>query len=220
MMTVFRLCGDMLHLLSIFILLWKLRKSKSCVGISCRMQEIYLIVFLCRYIDLLWSFVSVYNSAMKVIFILSTAYLVYLMRAQPPISQTYDRNADKFPYLIYLVPGAALLGVATSLTWNASEILWTFSIWLESVAILPQLVLLQELREVENLTSDYIIAMGLYRAFYILNWIYRYMIEHYINWVGWIGGFIQVALYCDFFYYYALSKWYGQKLVLPYAQEV
>lgn len=62
------------------------------------MQEAYLIVFVCRYVDLFWSFVSVYNtsmlqkidnsfillSAMKVIFISSTAYLIFLMRVQPP----------------------------------------------------------------------------------------------------------------------------------------
>lgn len=32
-------------------------------GISCRMQEMYLIVFLTRYLDLLYSFISVYNSS-------------------------------------------------------------------------------------------------------------------------------------------------------------
>ena len=31
-MNLFRLCGDMIHLLSILLLLWKLQKSKSCVG--------------------------------------------------------------------------------------------------------------------------------------------------------------------------------------------
>jgi len=30
-----------------------------------------------------------------------------------------------------------------------------------------------------------------------------------------IGGLVQTGLYCDFFYYYAKSKWYGNKLVLP-----
>eukprot|EP01066_Platyproteum_vivax_P001288 Platyproteum_vivax@DN11532_c0_g1_i1.p1 len=162
-MNVYRLGGDMLHLFSFFLLLMKLRKSKSCIGVSCRTQEVYLIVFLCRYVDLLWSFISLYNSAMKVIFVSSTVYLIYLMRVQPPISQTYDRNADGFRYELYLVPTAAVISLFTSENFSAAELLWTFSIWLESVAIIPQLVLLQQLREVENLTSHYVVAMGLYR---------------------------------------------------------
>lgn len=205
----------MLHLASILLLLWKLRKSKSCVGISCRMQEIYAIVFIARYLDLLYSFVSVYNTAMKVIFIASTAYLIFLMRVKPPVCVTYDRQNDNFPYEKYVLPPAFVLGLLTAEKWTVPEILWTGSIWLESVAIIPQLTLLQNLREVENLTSNYVVAMGAYRAFYILNWIYRFYAEGYVNWIGWVGGLVQTALYVDFFYYYAQSKWYGQKLVLP-----
>eukprot|EP00922_Rhytidocystis_sp_ex-Travisia-forbesii_P062168 GHVS01092033.1.p1 GENE.GHVS01092033.1~~GHVS01092033.1.p1 ORF type:complete len:224 (-),score=9.28 GHVS01092033.1:339-1010(-) len=221
-MNIFRLSGDMLHVASILCLLWKLRKSKNCVGISCRMQEIYAIVFCCRYLDLLYQFVGLYNSAMKIIFIVSTFYLVYLMKYKQPISQTYDGKADNFPYHLYLLPPAALLAICTTETYEIHDILWAFSIWLESVAILPQLVLLQHLREVENLTSHYVACMGMYRAFYILNWFYRYYTEvpPYVNYVGWVGGVIQTALYVDFFYYYALSKWYGQKLVLPFTGDV
>eukprot|EP01055_Gregarina_sp_Pseudo9_P001893 Gregarina_sp_Pseudo_9__1892@NODE_2299_length_1051_cov_239_843874_g2116_i0_p1_GENE_NODE_2299_length_1051_cov_239_843874_g2116_i0NODE_2299_length_1051_cov_239_843874_g2116_i0_p1_ORF_typecomplete_len220_score23_27ER_lumen_recept/PF00810_18/1_4e52PQloop/PF04193_14/7_5e02PQloop/PF04193_14/5PQloop/PF04193_14/1_4e03PQloop/PF04193_14/0_0067PQloop/PF04193_14/6_7e02_NODE_2299_length_1051_cov_239_843874_g2116_i0294953 len=219
-MNIFRLCGDMLHLASIFLLLWKLRNSKSCVGISCKMQEMYLIVFLTRYLDLLYSFISVYNTTMKVVFIASTGYLIYLMRFQPPISETYDKSGDSFPYYTYVLPATAILAIITTEQYTISEVLWTFSIWLEAVAIMPQLVLLQKNRVVENLTSNYVFAMGLYRTFYILNWIYRYYTEYYINWIGWIGGVIQVALFIDFFYYYWMSKIHGSKLVLPYANEV
>lgn len=216
-MNIFRFSGDMLHLTSIMLLLWKLHKSKSCVGVSCRMQEMYAIVFISRYLDLLWSFISVYNTVMKVIFITSTVYLVYLMRFKPPISQTYERSTDSFQYELYCLGPALLLGILTTEEYAVTEILWTMSIWLESVAILPQLVLLQQIREVENLTSDFVGAMGAYRAFYILNWIYRYFADDYVNWVGWIGGLLQTVLYADFFYYFAKSKWYGNKLILPVA---
>merc|ERR1711862_563413 len=207
----------MLHLTSIMLLVWKLHKSKNCTGISCRMQEMYAIVFCSRYLDLLWSFISVYNTVMKIVFLTGTFYLIYLMRRKPPVCQTYDREQDKFRYELYLLPPCALLGLLTTEEFAVAEVLWTASIWLESVAILPQLVLLQQIREVENLTSDFVGTMGAYRAFYILNWVYRYFVEDYTNVVGWIGGLIQTALYCDFFYYYAKSKWYGGRLVLPTA---
>jgi len=214
-MNIFRLCGDMLHLASIILLLFKLHKSKSCVGVSCRMQEMYAIVFICRYLDLFWSFISIYNTVMKITFITLTLYLVYLMRFKPPVSQTYDRNTDGFAYEKYLIPPCLLIALFTCEEYSVPEVLWTTSIWTESVAIIPQLVILQQAQEVENLTSDFVGTMGAYRAFYILNWVYRYFVEDYVNYVGWIGGLVQTALYCDFFYYYAMSKWYGKKLVLP-----
>lgn len=152
---------------------------------------------------------------MKIFFIVSTGWLIYNMRVKPPVSTTYDRNADNFQYEKWLLGPSLVLALITTSEYSVAEILWTMSIWLESVAIFPQLVLLQQLREVENLTSHFVFAMGAYRFFYILNWIYRYFVEGYVNWVGWIGGVIQTGLYVDFFYYYAMSKWYGQRLILP-----
>jgi len=216
-MNVFRLAGDMIHLASIFLLLFKLTRSKSCVGVSARMQELYLIVFMTRYLDLFFHFVSVYNTVMKITFISSTAYLIYLMRFKAPINTTYDRSADNFSYEKFLLPPCLVLAFLTAEEWEFTEILWTFSIWLESVSIIPQLALLQKMREVENLTSDFVGAMGIYRALYILNWVYRFYTEGYVNWIGWVGGLIQTALYCDFFYYYVKSKIAGEKLRLPMA---
>ena len=51
------------------------------------------------------------------------------------------------------------------------QILWTFSIYLESVAILPQLYMLSKTGEAETITSHYLFALGIYRALYILNWV-------------------------------------------------
>ena len=40
------------------------------------------------------------------------------------------------------------------------QILWTFSLYLEAVAILPQLVLLQRTQNIDNLTGNYILLLG------------------------------------------------------------
>ena len=54
---------------------------------------------------------------------------------------------------------------------------------------MPQIIMLQRYKEIENLTSNYVVLLGLYRAFYICNWITRYMTEkNYRNWIGWIAG--------------------------------
>ena len=216
-MNVYRLSGDMLHVMSILLLLIRLLKSKNCTGLSCRMQEMYLVVFICRYLDLFWAYYSVYNSVMKVVFILSTAYLIYLMRFNKtsPVTQSYDRSLDNFPHEKFLLAPCAGLALITCDEFNMWEIFWTFSIWVEAVAILPQLLMLQQSREVENLTGNFVAAMGAYRGLYILNWAYRYLVEGHFTWQPVVAGVIQTGLYIDFFYYYAKAKWYGHKLILP-----
>ncbi|KAF9618408.1 hypothetical protein IFM89_001131 [Coptis chinensis] len=55
-----------------------------------------------------------------------------------------------------------------------------------------------------------------YRAFYILNWIYRYFVEkQFSRWISCVSGLVQTALYADFFYYYFLSWKNNAKLQLP-----
>lgn len=54
-----------------------------------------------------------------------------------------------------------------------TETTWAFSIYLEAVAILPQLFMLQRTGEAETITTHYLFALGAYRALYIPNWIYR-----------------------------------------------
>ena len=54
----------------------------------------------------------------------------------------------------------------------------------------------------ETITSHYLFALGIYRFLYILNWIYRYYMESYLDWISIIAGVVQTILYCDFFYLY------------------
>ncbi len=169
-MTYLKLVADMLHLASIIILLQKIRSSRNCIGISAKTQEIYVIVFCLRYLDLFMYFVSWYNTIMKIAFISSTIYTVYLIKYKKPYSTTYEADKDDFGHFKYLLPLAGILALFIHTSWEPFELIWSFSIWLEAFAIMPQLHLLRKLGEVENITSNYIVALGLYRLFYILNW--------------------------------------------------
>ncbi|KAH0453506.1 hypothetical protein IEQ34_017830 [Dendrobium chrysotoxum] len=214
-MNIFRLAGDMTHLFSVLVLLLKIYATKSCSGISLKTQELYALVFLTRYLDLLTVFVSIYNSVMKVVFISSSIAIVWCMRAHPLVRRTYDKELDTFRHYI-LVGGSFLLALIFHDEFTVREVLWAFSIYLEAVAILPQLVLLQRSRNVDNLTGQYVFFLGAYRALYILNWIYRYFTEkYYSRWISWIAGIVQTALYIDFFYYYFISWKNNEKLKLP-----
>lgn len=58
--------------------------SIANLGLSCKTQEIYLIVFCMRYIDLFMYYISLYNTLMKIFFISATAFIVYMMRFKKP----------------------------------------------------------------------------------------------------------------------------------------
>jgi len=162
-----------------------------------------------------------YNSCMKIMYIFTTASIVYAIRYQEPICSTYDKAQDSFLHWKFAVLPCAIIATITCLIGSGQiqimELFWTFSIYLESIAILPQLIVLQRYREVENLTGNYIFFMGAYRALYILNWIYRAYNEPYYkhHYVVYFCGVLQTLLYVDFFYYYVKSKAKGGKFSLP-----
>jgi ER lumen protein retaining receptor len=136
-----------------------------------------------------------------VLFIGSQGYIIYLMTQS--YKPTNDPNLDTFR-VQYLLGAAAVLAVVFPYAYTPWEILWAFSIWLESVAILPQLFMLQRTGEAETITTHYLFALGAYRAMYIPNWIYRYFWEvpRFFDPIAVIAGIIQTVLYSDFFYIY------------------
>ena len=174
-----------------------------------------MIVFIARYADMFFYFWGIYNFVMKLAFLGLTALLIFFMRFKSPYNQTYDSAADDFNYLVYLVPPSAILGLVFCFDYDLWEILWTFSIFLESFSILPQLTLLQKMKEVENLTSHYVFCLGAYRLLYILNWIYRWVEEGSFVWVSALAALVQTALYADFFYYYIQAMRTGSNVVIP-----
>jgi ER lumen protein retaining receptor len=192
-------------------------------GISVRTHELYLVVFITRYLDLFTNYYSLYNSVMKVLYIASTASIIYTIRFQEPIKSTYDKAQDSFLHWKFAVLPCAIIALISHVIgsgvshWQPTELLWTFSIYLESISILPQLIVLQRYREVENLTGNYIFFMGAYRFLYILNWIYRSHTEtgYKHHWVVYFCGVLQTLLYGDFFYYYLKAKSKGGKFSLP-----
>ncbi|XP_059816478.1 ER lumen protein-retaining receptor 2-like [Hypanus sabinus] len=93
--------------------------------------------------------------------------------------------------------------------------MWTFSIYLESVAILPQLFMVSKTGEAETITSHYLFALGLYRGLYLLNWIWRFYSEGFFDLIVIVAGIVQTVLYCDFFYLYISKVLQGKKLSLP-----
>lgn len=85
-MDIFQLIGDFLHLIAVLMLLLKILANKNVIGLSYKTQELYLIVFLTRYSDMIlehkWG--SLYFNFMRIIFTFITAYTMYVMRFKRP----------------------------------------------------------------------------------------------------------------------------------------
>jgi ER lumen protein retaining receptor len=168
------------------------------IGISFKTQALYVIVFISRYLDLFHTWVSLYNFVMKVFFIGSSIYILYLMKIRFRYVATFsfgshlllnddhtnfhvirrptnDPSIDTFR-VEYLIGPAFLLGLLFNYSYSITEVFWSFSIFLESVAILPQLFILQRTGEAETITTHYLAALGAYRGLYIPNWLYRCVI--------------------------------------------
>lgn len=211
-MNVFRLTADLFHILAIFVLLVKIWKSRSCSGLSGKSQVLFALVFSTRYLDLFVVYISAYNTVMKVVFIAATYVTVYLIFVK--FRSSYNTDNDTFRAEILVIPAIGLAFLVNH-EMSALEILWTFSIYLESVAILPQLFMLNKTGEAETITSHYLFALGVYRALYIANWIYRYHTEDFFDLIMVVAGCVQTVLYCDFFYLYVTKVLKGKSLVLP-----
>lgn len=101
---------------------------------------------------------------------------------------------NKFLHLVVIVNNWFLVCL--------TQILWTFSIYLESVAILPQLFMISKTGEAETITTHYLFFLGLYRALYLINWVWRFYFEGFFDMIAIVAGMVQTILYCDFFYLY------------------
>jgi len=213
-MNIFRLLGDISHLASIFILIHKIQKSRSARGISLKTQILYVVVFCARYLDLFApsSVRTLYLVSMKLFFIASSAYIVYLMRYR--FRPTLDPAIDTMK-VEYLVGPCIILALIFNYRFDFLEVLWAFSIYLEAVAIMPQLFILQRTGEAETITTHYIFALGAYRALYIPNWIWRYFTEDTIDPIAILAGLVQTGLYADFMWIYWNKVMHGQKFELP-----
>lgn len=210
----FRILGDVSHTLSKCILIWAIHSNKSAEGVSLLTQLLYLLTFSTRYLDLFWvpPWFSWWNFVLKIFYIASSAYIVFLMM------RVYARTRERetaWRLAAYSLGGSLILAPLVCLAFNFhafrfSEVVWTFSIILESVCVLPQLLLLRQTSVPTVLDSFYLVTLGSYRFFYILNWIVRGAIEHHFDATSVVFGVIQTALYVDFAWVY----WTRQRVKL------
>jgi ER lumen protein retaining receptor len=97
-------------------------------------------------------------------------------------------------------------------TFTVYGIFWSFSIWLEAVAILPQLYMIAKCKDIENITAHIVLFLGFYRFFYILHWVYKWQ---ELVMISFVAGIFQTVFYADFIYYFVISNQNERIINLP-----
>ncbi|KAF2119669.1 ER lumen protein retaining receptor [Lophiotrema nucula] len=210
--NIFHILGDVSHTTSKLILIWAIHSNSSAEGVSLITQVLYALVFSTRYLDIFTSsatkdFEHIWNFTLKIFYITSSFYLIFLM------TSVYARTRERekaWKFGMYCLGGSIVVAPFWFLAfkeWVIRKndflgILWVFSEILESVAVVPQLLLLRQTTVPTVLDSFYLVALGTYRFLYILNWIVRGAKEKHIDPTSWIWGTIQTALIIDFAWVY------------------
>jgi ER lumen protein retaining receptor len=156
----FRYAADIVHVISILLLLYKIYRSKSADGISLKTQVLYGIVFTGRYvgfisfiifylnIDLFWNWKNLYNVSFKIFYLVTSALMIFLIGVKYRSFiflfififslETYRLEYDNFKIIYVLIP-ALILGVIFNDNHKSwFEYVYAVSLFLESVSILPQ----------------------------------------------------------------------------------
>ncbi|KAM0344527.1 hypothetical protein ACHAPU_007504 [Fusarium lateritium] len=200
----FRVLGDLSHALSKCILIFAIHRNRSAEGVSLITQILYALVFCTRYLDLFIETLP-WNIVFKIFYILSSIYILAIMQWIYPRSRERE-IAWKIGAII--LGGSFILSPFIMLIFETHRgfrpWMWVFSQILESVCVLPQLLLLRQTTVPTVIDSFYLIALGSYRGLYCINWFIREFEMHgkKPNTVSVIFGLIQTALYIDFAWVY------------------
>ncbi|OHS99935.1 ER lumen protein retaining receptor [Tritrichomonas foetus] len=216
MWNIFRYLADFSHLISVVILLYKMFSKKSCSGISLKTQFAYLVVFLTRYCNDGFFDPPLYNILFKIFYIGSALAICVIMKFGPTnIKYTYEDRHDTFR-VTFLFIISLPLAYFTRPYKSLYSFVFAYSLWVECVAILPQIFLMARSSKFDIMNREYVFFLSVYRLFYLLNWIYKLVTDtgktpH----VVWITGIIQTLIYSDFIYEYFKLKISGRSAHLP-----
>lgn len=210
-----------LQAVGFFLLLHKIRVTRSAAGLSSKTLQMYSLVLTFRLSSTLvkngylpvdstgdWLYQASDVASLLLVFQL----LFYVHRR---FRSTYQAELDTMP-IWTMVPGVIVLGIFVHGHLNHSEIfdsIWAIGMYLDTIAMLPQLwMLVAKGGEVEALTANFVALLFFSR---FLTWAFWYTgfpelapPEGGFNKVGWmimIAHSLQLLFSADFMYHY--FKW-------------
>lgn len=234
--------SGLVRLFAFVLLLVHLIKDKSASGVSAKSLGLFAISFACRFlgtfngvgylpVDSTGDWVPLVEALSFIITVATLGFVLVVNRA------TYAREEDCFgknvipgvPHVfgpLYILVPTILFALIFHPTLNGnmlSDIPWTLALYLEAIAILPQLYMFQKSnRPVEKWTSHYVFALALSRLLSFFFWASSY---HELNskdarsvtggWVGMLVVFMEgvgLLILADYSYYWFISARDGSEI--------
>lgn len=232
--------GAMARMFGFGILNVKTWKSGKASGVSVKSLQLYALVFFFRLTSIIrhegylpydksgdWLYHTI--EIMALLFTCSAMYACMV-----PFKGTYQADLDAFGQYnvppgmgaVYIAGPVLLVALFIHPNLNAdfiSDTAWTYAMYLESCALIPQLYMFQKATKgiVELLTAHFVAALGFGRLMEFLFWIYSY---HELasssgsglpGYLALFSQFVQLVLMVDFFWYYYVAVKNATPLVLP-----
>jgi len=225
------------------VLNFKMWSSMNARGVSLKTLECYAIVFCLRLLAILrhqgylpfdktgdWFYHTVE-------FISLAAIAAAIFGIIAPLKHSYDVKYDLFGNLhipdslgiVYVLLPCIVLAVIFHPSLNhewLSDTCWAASMYLESLAMLPQLYMFQrqaftEGGTVEALMGHTVFALGFSRVFELIFWCasYNELTDHLgsraSGWLVLVAQVAHIVIMGDFFFYYGKSLSQGVPMELP-----
>jgi len=232
--------GAMSRMFGFGILNVKTFSSKRATGVSVKTLQLYCLVFFFRLTSIIRheGYLPYDKSGDWLYHVIEIMALLFtgsaLWGCLCPFNSTHQADLDKFGEMnvptgmgaVYLAFPVLILAIVVHPNLNSdflSDVAWTYAMYLESVALVPQLFMFQKQTSgvVELLTAHFVAALGFGRVMEFMFWIYSY---HELatsagsklpGYLALFSQFMQLVLMLDFFWYYYLAVKNATPLMLP-----
>lgn len=209
----------------------KIRKQGSAQGISSRSLQLYAVMYISRLYSTLQfnGYLPVDRSGdwfyqfIEVCALMLVLSLLYTIHAKH--DRSYEKSMDTCVIHWFLILAFVISYLVHPHLNNRKvpDIAWTNALYLEALAMVPQLwMLVKKGGEVESLASHYIACVFVSRLLMLTFWFNSYVelqprgSELNLPGLGVIGAqLLQVVIFADFMYHYVQSIRTNSLLVLP-----
>ncbi|KAK8800484.1 hypothetical protein WA171_005115 [Blastocystis sp. BT1] len=235
--------GSLISAFGFCLILFRSVTSKSVSGISLKSLQCYACVFLFRTIavcnsssylpfdktgDGFYQFVEGFSFVVVMI-------LIYLIMI--PLKYTHNSHHDTFGQghilpkqwtALYLIVPSLILAliIRPHRAGNFCDLFWAFAMYLEGVAIYPQLHMFQKNRtgEIESYTSHFVFSMAASKFLNLLFWLgswkelnsgWSFLSKHFAGVAVIASQITQLVLMSTFIFYYIRSAVYDAPMTLP-----
>jgi len=225
----------LVQMLSFIIILLKVIGYESCSGLSYNTALCYVILLTSRLTSTLFYHGYLpsddagdwFYQLTEIITLICSISLLYLIKKK--YNDTFDYQHDSFDFKYLMFPSLALAClVHTSLNGNLiTDVMWSFSMYLETGAIVPQLILFHSKKgQIEKYTSHFVALQGLSRLLSLIFWYDTYselnetqensysLLQEYCGYMIIASQVIQLVILCDYYYFYFKSLWKGDDYMI------